>query len=83
MSNFLLAFWYGDFAGLTLNLIVQLVAKQIGVNCFEYFQFRVLHGRKVRAVYKKYNDAIDKALEDKDYNLHKKLTIFKHAEAQY
>jgi len=83
LSNFLLAFWYGDFAGLTLNLIVQLVAKQIGVNCFEYFQFRVLHGRKVRAVYKKYNDAIDEALEDKDYQLHKKLTIFKHAEAQY
>jgi len=58
LSNFLIAFWYGDFKGLATNLCVQLVAKQIGVNCVEYAQYRFLTGRKVTEVEKRYDEAI-------------------------
>ena len=78
LSNFLLAFWYGDFKGLSTNLVVQLVAKQIGNNCVEYVMFKYYTGAKVDAVEKRYKVAIKN--EEKNSFEYKRLKVCMHAE---
>lgn len=56
------------------------MAKQIGVNCVEYFQFRCLTGRKVKKVQTRYETAI---AETDDVNKKKTLTVCMHAEKQF
>ena len=50
ISNFVAIIYNQNFATLTLNLVIILVFKQVFMNVLEFYQEKILIGRKIRKV---------------------------------
>ena len=83
ISNFVAIAYNQNFSTLTLNLVIILVFKQVFMNVLEYYQEKILIGRKVRKVEALFTEPIKEAETVGDQILLSDLQMHKEIEMQY